>query len=294
MVINGGASILGNPFILRLLSKIQISMWWMTRDKSLRCKIAGNEAGLLWQKALPKPPSGSLIVAGNNASKLYISTTDGTQHQLFAINRSTGEILSLDFKQTGTKFRSPAVGSQLLYVGGNSVWALDVESFELVWANTEIQNVILPPIYAVEGVVALAELYLVDGANHAYSVDANTGVTLWRYDGNEPITGLAVNDTTLFVAGNGYLKAVTRNKEHKELWRAALNGQAPGGPIVDGEQILMISQNGDIQYVNLTDGSVHNDAPLIKAPLSGAPAVSGLYIFAPSKDNNLYAMLGTQ
>ncbi len=254
----------------------------------------GNNAGLLWQRTLPKLPSSGFIVAGNNASKLYISTTDGTQNQLFAVNRSTGDLLGLDFKQTGTSFQSPTVGNQLLYVGGNSVWALDVENFELVWANAEIQNVILPPVYTANGVVALAELYVADATNHIYSVDANTGIKLWRYDGNEPITGLAINDTTIFVAGNGYLKAVTRNSEHKELWRTAVNGQTPGGPIVDGDQVLMISEHGDIQYVNPTDGSIRTDSPLIQSPLSGAPAISGLYIFAPGTNGSLYGVLGSQ
>jgi len=254
---------------------------------------AGDTAAVVWQKKLAKLPSSGFVVAGYNANKLYISTTDGTQNQLFAVNRSTGEILSLDFRQTGNAFQAPAVGGQLIYVGGSQVWALDVENFEQVWTNADAKNSTVAPLYAPNGIVALAELYVADNAGHVFSIDANTGVTLWQHDGNEAITGLAVNNTMLFIAGNGYVKAVTRTKEHKELWRAGLTGQPIGGPIADQERLLVVTDNGDIQSIALADGAVRHEAALIQGTLGGAVAVSGPYLFAPGANGSLYALRGT-
>lgn len=252
---------------------------------------AGNAATLIWQKRLPKRPISSVLAGSNNAARLFINGMENGQPTLYAVNRATGDILQE--KQLGNvTFQTPTLGGQLLYLGGSSVWALDVETFEQVWVNTEIQNVAAPPLYLPNGVLALAELYVADNAGHIYSLDANTGVKLWRYDSADGVTALAANNSTLFITGPGYIKAITRDKDHKDLWRVGVNGQALGGPIVDSTQVLIVTDSGDVQYVNPVDGSTHHEAPLIQAPPSGSPAISGIYLFVPGTNNNLYALRG--
>ncbi len=251
----------------------------------------GGQASVVWQNTLPQPPSSGFTVVG---SKLYVSTMSGGTHQVLAVNRGNGGIESAKFDTTGNYLHAPAVGNQLLYVGDSSLWALDLENFEQVWTRPEIQNVVTAPVYSANGVVAFAEVYVADSVGHIYSLDANTGVQLWRYDGTEPITALALNDTTVFASGNGYVRAIARNKEHRELWRVGVNGVVPGGPLVDSEVVLIVTATGDIQYLDAITGGLTNAPALVATTLSGGAAVSGNYLFMAGTNNNLYALRDVQ
>ncbi|MFN8491849.1 MAG: PQQ-binding-like beta-propeller repeat protein [Caldilineaceae bacterium] len=254
---------------------------------------AGNAANLVWQKRLPRKPTSGGVVGSNNAARLFISTLENNQAILYALNRNTGDVLQE--KQLGTvALQTPTLGGQLVYVGGSSLWALDVENFEQAWVNTEIQNVAVPPLYPNNGVLALSELYVADNAGHVYGLDANTGVRLKTYSSGDGVTALAANNTTLFVAGPGYVKAITRDKDFKELWRVGINGQPLGGLLVDNDLVLVVTDTGDVQYLNPADGNSHHEAPLLQAPLSGNVAISGLYLFAPATNNYLYALRANQ
>ncbi len=254
---------------------------------------AGNAANLVWQKRLPRKPTSGVVVGSNNAARLFISTLENNQAFFYALNRSTGDVLQE--KQLGTAaLQTPTLGGQLVYVGGSSLWALDVETFEQIWVNTEIQNVVVPPLYPNNGVLALSELYVADNAGRVYGLDANTGVKLKMYSSGDSVTALAANNNTLFVAGPGYVKAITRDKDFKELWRVGINGQPLGGLLVDNDLVLVVTDTGDVQYMNPADGTTRHESPLIQAPLSGHVAVSGLYLFAPATNNYLYALRANQ
>ena len=68
------------------------------------------------------------------------------------------------------------------------------------------------------------------------------------------------------------------DKDFKELWRVGINGQPLGGLLVDNDLVLVVTDTGDVQYMNPADGTTRHETPLIQAPLSGNVAVSGLYL----------------
>jgi len=283
--------LVGRP--MRFAPVVQETLIYLVDDdgRIMALQDNGDQATIVWQNTLPQPPSsGFTLVRG----KLYVSTMNGSTHQVLAVNRANGGIEAAKFDTTGNYLYAPAVGNQLLYVGDGSLWALDLENFELVWSRPEIQNVAAAPVYSPEGVVAFAEVYVADSVGHIYSLDANTGVQLWRYDGTEPIAALALNETTVFASGNGYVKAIARNKEHRELWRVGVNGTLPGGPLVDNEVVLVVTASGDIQYLDAITGGLTNAPALVATTLSGGAAVSGNYLFMAGTNNNLYALRAAQ
>jgi outer membrane protein assembly factor BamB len=139
---------------------------------------------------------------------------------------------------------------------------------------------------------SLAELYVVSGNNRIFALDANTGVELWNIDNGEPATSLALNEGLLFVAGNGYVKAISR-QNNTQVWRVGVAGQVVGGPFVDADHVLVVTQSGNIQFLDAQTGSQLNGS-IIPAPVGGAAAVSGPWIYVPGADGRLYALLGTE
>jgi len=283
--------LVGRP--MRFAPVVQDTLIYLVDDdgRIMALQDLGDQATIIWQNTLPKPPSSGFTMAGG---KLYVSTMSGTEHQVLAVNRSNGGIEGAKFNTTGNYLHLPAVGNQLLYVSDGSLWALDLENFELVWTRPEIQNVTTVPVYSADGVVAFAEVYVADSVGRIYSLDANTGVQLWRYDGTEPITALALNENTIFASGNGYVRAITRNKDHKELWRTNVNGAVLGGPLVDSEVVLVVTATGDIQYLDAITGVLTNAPPLVATSLGGGAAVSGNYLFLAGTNSNLYALRAAQ
>ncbi len=131
------------------------------------------------------------------------------------------------------------------------------------------------------------------GNNRIYALDGNTGVELWNIDNGEAATSLALNENTLFVAGDGYVKAISR-QDRNQRWRSnVVGGPVMGGPLVDANRVLVITQAGTVQLLDNQNGSSIAVAS-ITASAGGAPAVSGPYIFIPGTDGRLYELLGSQ
>jgi outer membrane protein assembly factor BamB len=139
----------------------------------------------------------------------------------------------------------------------------------------------------------LAELYIVTNDNRIHMLDANTGVEVWSMDNGEVATSLALNDNTLFIAGNNYVKAISR-QDRNQRWRSAISGgQVMGGPLVDANHVLVVTQAGNVSLLDNQSGAT-TSVPSIASSVGGAPAVSGPYIFVPGTDGRLYELLGSQ
>ena len=103
---------------------------------------------------------------------------------------------------------------------------------------------------------------------------------------------LAVNDATLFVSGNGYIKALAR-RNGDQLWRTDVGGNVLGGPYADNTKVIIYLENGTVQFLDSATGAVTSIATL-SAPATGsaAAAISGQLIFAPGADGRLQALSG--
>ncbi|RIK50620.1 MAG: hypothetical protein DCC57_11690, partial [Chloroflexi bacterium] len=209
----------------------------------------GNESVQIWNTGTGLPAVTSFSVYSDT---LFVGVGQDGSYQLLAVDRDNGAVLRT-FTLTGSPLRYPAVGDQLVYAAAGVVVALDVLNYEVVWRRDDLTNISAGPVYSSPGVRGLAELYLVDGNNRLFCLDANTGIELWNYDNGEAASGLAVNDRFVFVSGNGYVKAITRDTV-QQAWRATTAGLVVGGAWVDNERVLALTQGGTLHFMDAASG----------------------------------------
>ncbi len=247
----------------------------------------GNESVQIWNTSTGRPAVTSFNVYSDT---LFIGLGADDVYEVVAVDRRDGSIRNRH-TMIGSVMRYPVIGDQLVYAAGGQVVARDVFNYEVVWERGDLNNISAGPVYSSPGVRGLAELYLVDGNNRIWCLDANTGVELWNFDNGEPATGLAVNDRMLFVSGNGYVKAIRRDSV-EQAWRAA-SGPVVGGVWADNVRVLALTQGGSLQFMDAATGNILGSAT-VPATAGGAGAVSGPWVFIPGSDGNLYALRAVQ
>lgn len=264
---------------------LQDNVYYFVDDQNRAAAIALGTQNPLWQTRLAVPnisdsatADTGFVVAGD---ALFVGVKHNDRHYIIQLDRHRGGVLrSFDI---GSVASQPlVVGHQLLYVAANGLWALDIENLEQVWLRSETDFTFIrtPPLYAAEGVSALAELYVALVNGTIIALDANTGAEIRRYDAQgDTTTGLALGDSALHVSGNGFLKAWDRGS-HTQLWRVNTNGEALGGAIVTSNYLIVVTTSGAIQFVNPATGIVEFGTS-INAPVPQAPAVSGSYLYVP-------------
>ena len=247
----------------------------------------GNGVTEIWNAQAGKPPLTSFNVYSDT---LFLAVGQGAEHQLLAIDRDNGDRLH-SFDVTGPGLRYPVIGEQLIYVADSSIWALDVLTMDIVWARSDIENITAGPIYVTPGVQGAAELYVVTGNNRIFCLDANTGDELWNFDNEEAATTLGLTDAALLVAGNGYLKAISRESV-TQLWRVGVAGAVLGVPLSDAGRIMVLTQGGNVTYMDAASGSTLSTVSL-PAPAAGWAAFSESWFFVPGQNGIMYALQGS-
>jgi outer membrane protein assembly factor BamB len=247
----------------------------------------------LWSVTLniPNGPPSAFAVTGFVAygDRLFLGVGSSGSFFVVQLDRGQGAPL-VSFPVGGDAPKALAIGNQLVYVAGARLWALDVDNLELVWERQDFNGVVTPPVYAANGVLALAELYVSVNNGSTHALDANTGKQLHDYDSNgQLVTGLGFNDTMLFVVTNADLRVFER-KSRGLLRNMALNGSTPGSPIVTPDKLLIVSSNGTIQFVDYINQVVSAVGSVPQA-VSHASAVSGNYLFVPSEDGRVYGFV---
>lgn len=246
----------------------------------------GNEAAPIWNTGAGLPPVTSFNIFSDT---LFIGMGQGEAYELFAVDSDNGAVLDR-YAMPGSPLRYPAVGDQLVYVAGGHIEALDVFTREPIWKREDLTNITAGPVYVSPGVRGQAELYVVLGDNRIFCLDANTGSDLWNADNGEVATGLALNDRTLLVWGNGYVKAITRDTR-EQIWRSPTPGLVLA-VWADNQRILALTQNGSLQFMDAAGGTTLGGAA-ISANAAGAGAVGGAWVFIPGIDGSVYALRGT-
>jgi outer membrane protein assembly factor BamB len=237
-------------------------------------------------------PSGPTVATANTGvtvagNALYIGIASGSNYVVRHDRVGGAPLNSLDIGAVAP--RPFAIGSQLLYVAGAKLWALDLNNLEIVWTRDDLTNFFTAPVYAANGLTALAELYVGGSDGRIHVLDANTGLTVRSpLDGGGKIaTSLAFNDTLLFSSGPNFIHAYDR-RTGGFLWRTATSGEAAGGLFVSVNHLVLVTTNGWLQLVNAAGTGVAVSLPLGQS-ISQAPAISGVYIFAPVDNLGLFA-----
>ncbi len=257
----------------------------------------GNQAGFVWQKAIPTTPLTTFYL---NNNRLFVMGRDGAGTEfIYGIDRSTGDInANSTYQGLGEMSSYMAIGNQLLYIGDPALKALDVNDFSRVWTRDDIQNLMAPPVYLVNGPNALAELYVVDNTNagiRLHALNANTGQSIWTTVIGREVRGLAVGDTAVYVTGDAYLRAIARQGGNATLWGDVTTaGRAIGGPLIDNDQILIVTAGGSLQSFMTANGQSLSQPIPNGLQVIGAPAVAGPYLFIPVNGPLVQAFRGQQ
>ncbi|MBI3959409.1 MAG: PQQ-binding-like beta-propeller repeat protein [Chloroflexi bacterium] len=244
----------------------------------------GAADAVVWRRRLGNTlPSTAMNIRGDT---LFVT---GQDHVLYALHRLENGRDRWSFPSDGLRLQYPAIGDQMIYVGDAKLSALDIYSGTKIWEDSIINGVAGPPVYARPGVIGLAELYAVDTAGVIHALDANTGTPFWRNGTADRPTALAVDETTLYAAGPGFVAARDR-RTGNELWRVPFADEAIlGGPIVGNGRILVTGISGSVQVLNAFNGQVVGGAPVTES-LAGPPAVSDGWIFLAARNGRLYGM----
>lgn len=251
--------------------------------------IVGNQVQPLWSTAINGQPLSSLYLAD---ARLYLIMQESdTVRRVLTLDRNTGALLAERYP--GTNQLSPylAVGNQSLYIGDPGLRAIDLNKLDIVWQQPGVPNLNAPPLYVTNGPVALAELYVADNQNRVYLLNANTGQIIWTMDHQVAVTGMAVGDEILYISGNGYLIALER-RTGAFIWRAEVPGTVLGGPIVDADQVMVVTNSGMMSMYDRSKNLLANVTIPSGAQAMAPPAISGVYLYVPASDGLVYAWRG--
>ena len=251
---------------------------------------SGGSAQTNWSVNLNMAPTSSLLVADK---QLFVAGTagDGAQ-RVMALERVSGATLH-QTTRTGSPIRYMAMGDQILYVAGDKIWGLDFFNIEQeVWTyDADINDVTMPPVYVYPGVEVLAELFVGESDGTLHILDANTGRRSSTISVDRAITGIAVDDSRIFVTGDGVLRAFRRTTR-EEIWSTATEGsRVLGHPLVDNSRVLVFFESGVIQLYDATSGALIWTTS-IPPQMVARGAVSNEWIFAGNNIGNLYGLQG--
>jgi outer membrane protein assembly factor BamB len=250
----------------------------------------GNAAGLIWQNDLPYNATSPMTIW---LDTIFIGSGEGGEARLVALRRVNPSDRR-EFVEPNGRVQQPAIGQETIFVGADRLWAVDINLFagqEIVWTSPDVFNVAAPPVYVSPGVVRLAELYVADNGGVVHALDANTGARFWTHAFGAAVTALAVNDSSVFIAGNGVLRAISR-RDGSTQWTLPVGGTVMGGPLVTNSRALVVVQTGGIFLIDATNGSILDATQNVPAQVPGGPAVSGLQVLVPAANFTLYGYRG--
>ena len=213
----------------------------------------GNAAGLIWQSDLPFNATSSMTIW---LDTIFIGSGDGGDARLVAMRRADPNDRR-EFVEPNGRVQQPAIGQETIFVGADRLWAVDINLFagqEIVWTSPDVFDVAAPPVYVAPGVMRLAELYVADNSGTVHALDANTGARFWTHTFGASITSLAVNDSSVFIAGNGVLRAISR-RDGATQWTLPVGGTVMGGPLVTNSRALVVTESGGIFLIDAVNGS---------------------------------------
>lgn len=206
---------------------------------------------------------------------------------MVAYDRATGsERWRLDLKN-GVE-GGAAISGDRLYFGSSdgSFYCVSIRDGRVLWNAPLRAETLAPP--SVEGGV----VYVQNGADVVFALDAESGKQLWRY--NRQVTGsLSIRATTrpvvardLVLAGfaDGYLVAL-KKRDGGMIWERKL-GESPrfhdvdSTPVVDGANVYVASFDASLYSLKLDSGAVNwtvNEGGYVPVTLGSGPFADRLF-----------------
>ncbi|MBX3010967.1 MAG: PQQ-binding-like beta-propeller repeat protein [Caldilineaceae bacterium] len=252
----------------------------------------GNQTQVLSTVTIAGVPQSSIYLTDRMLVLITRLTQGNQEYQLYFIDRTTSVVNAYTSAAMAPFL---AIGNQLVYAGVPRLHAFDINDRSVIWTSPEVEGLTAPPVFALNGPRALAELYVADNkaGGRLHAIDANTGQILWTTATNGEVNGMAVGPTTVYVTGNGFMRAYSRQAGNSNpLWEIGIGGVPAGGPLLDNDQLLIVTTGGMVQGINLNGQIIGNVSVPNGYQVVGAPAVSGQYLYIPTNDSIIYAFRG--
>jgi len=102
---------------------------------------------------------------------------------------------------------------------------------------------------------------------------------------------MAVDNDTLYASMSNMVRAFKR-ADGEPRWETGLDSAIVGGPIVSGNNLMMVTKNGSLNYLDASSGnSILGTIPL-GGEVENVPAVTDKYIFVPGVDGKIFVWQG--
>ncbi len=205
-----------------------------------------------------------------------------TDHTLYALN-SEGR-LRWKFKTEQALWAKPVSDGERVYQASmdHYVYALRLNDGSLVWKAALNGAAMFSPALSEEGMLYVGSL-----AKEMVALETNGGAITWRYDSEGPIWSQPLlHDGTLYFGDmEGWVYALDSTTGNAR-WRMQLTGPVLSAPVVVEENIVIATENGDIQALSADGQKLWTRS--VNGKLYGAPAVANeRLVFGVVKGDNL-------
>ena len=187
-------------------------------------------------------------------------------------------------------YGTPAVAEGVVFVPThkNTLYAVDIESGELLWLPFETDGPLIGGVVVANGIV-----YFGSDDGNVYALNAETGRQEWQpfKTGNMVQSTPAVAGGTLYVTSlDGFLYALDA-ETGEELWSFETDGGIPSPPVVD-EAAGLVYVAGFDQRLRAIDIESHEEVWSIKAGnwFWTTPLVFNGVVYAGALDGKVYAI----
>lgn len=205
-----------------------------------------------------------------------------TDHTLYALDLQGG--LRWKFQTEQALWAKPVSDGELIYQAAmdHHVYALRLSDGSLVWKSGLNGAAMFSPALSEDGMLFVGSL-----AKEMVALETSGGAVQWRYNTKGPIWSqpLLHNDTLYFGDMEGWVYALD-SKTGSARWQMQLTGPVLSAPVVIEENIVLATENGDIQAISSDGQKLWTRS--VNGKLYGAPAVADdLVVFGVVQGDNV-------
>ena len=205
---------------------------------------------------------------------VYYPSNAGSD-SLYALNSATGELIWKYY--TGWTDDAVTVANGCLYTASDSIWCLDAYTGDRIWASGLADYQGSTPCVHDNKVVVGACIDWITKISHIYTLDAESGETVWDCEiAGNIVSCAAVSGEILYVPTYlGPLYAF--NSENGDIiWSNSdvTDGFWDSSPVIVNEKLFIGGDNGTVYCFNAITGSLIWDTALPGGtPINSTPAV---------------------
>lgn len=212
-------------------------------------------------------------------------------YKLYALNLQ-GQ-LQWSFEADQALWGIPVSDGTNVYFGslGRMVYAVNAKTGAEVWSQ-KIDGAVLG-----QAVLSDTTLYVGTYGGTLYALNTADGSTLWSkqvYTGTTSWiwAGPALDNGTLYVGDSEGAFSAYSASTGEQLWSQQLNGAIIGSPLVIGENLVVVTEAGNVYFMDLNGQNVRPVA--VSGKLYANPVAAGdLILVAPTEGDAILVALDT-